>query len=175
MWDRIGRYYPESPRLLDVGAGQGWAIEFLLKRFPAPEAVAIEQLKQSQDYIQNKLGARVLDMDIGDDWPEEDQDSYDLVIFRHSLEHIWDPLKVLRRLAGSAGLLPVQLDASTGEIWAMFKRGEPVTDPQIRSHQRAGLLAPPAVAVGAQIGTWADIKCCAQVISSEVCVMCGRR
>ena len=191
MWDRIGHYYSEPQRLLDVGAGQGWAIEFLLKRFPTLEAVAIEQWKPSQDYIQNTLGARVLDLDIGDDWPDGDQVSYDLVILRHTLEHIWDPLRVLKqiavrlrdtgyayivvpnalrikpgqpvrtdafrpvhlhnfneftfqRLAGRAGLAPVEMDATGGEIWAMFKRGEPVTDPTIGHNsypeQRAHIL-----------------------------------
>ena len=98
MWDRVGHNFSQAPRVLDVGAGQGWAIEFLQTKFPGLDAVAIEQWEPSQEYIRTQLGATVLDLDIEDDWPAELQDSFDLIILRHTLEHLLDPLKTLRQI-----------------------------------------------------------------------------
>lgn len=100
MWQRIGRYYPAGPAaLLDVGAGQGWAIEFLRSRYPAMPATAIEQWGPCQDYIRNQLGAEVVDVDITDAWPAGLAGRFDLVIFRHTIEHLEEPLAALERVA----------------------------------------------------------------------------
>ena len=98
MWDRIGHDFTQAPRVLDVGAGQGWAIEFLKTKFPKLDAVAIEQWEPSQEYIRTRLMASVLDIDIEDDWPHELHDSFDLIILRHTLEHLLDPLKALKQI-----------------------------------------------------------------------------
>lgn len=96
MWDRIEPYYTEGPdRVLDIGAGQGWAIEFLQRQRPDIEAVAIEQWQPSQEYMREKLGAEVVDVDINEDWPDSLEARFDLVIFRHTLEHLEEPLKAL--------------------------------------------------------------------------------
>jgi SAM-dependent methyltransferase len=99
MWDRIGMYYPDGPTsVLDVGAGQGWAIEFLLSKFSDLEAVAIEQWKPCQEYIRNSLGAQIVDVSITDDWPSDLHGRFDLVILRHTLEHLEEPLKTLQQI-----------------------------------------------------------------------------
>lgn len=100
MWDRISGFYPDGPAsLLDIGAGQGWAIEYIKNMFPGTQAVAIEQWKPSQEYIVNQLGADVVDADINTVWPDSLHDRFDLAIFRHTLEHLEEPLKALRQIA----------------------------------------------------------------------------
>lgn len=100
MWDRIKKYYPQGPNsLLDIGAGQGWAIEFIKNMFSETRAVAIEQWKPSQDYIVNQLGGEIVDRDINDDWPDALKGQFELVILRHTLEHIEEPRKVLRQIS----------------------------------------------------------------------------
>ena len=101
MWERIGHEFTQAPRVLDVGAGQGWAIEFLKTKFSQLDAVAIEQWEPSQEYIRTKLKASVLDIDIDDDWPPELHNSFDLIILRHTLEHLLNPLKTLIQIRAS--------------------------------------------------------------------------
>jgi len=99
MWDRIETRYADGPRqVLDIGAGQGWAIEFLKSKRPSLAAVAIEQWKPSQDYIRNELGAEVVDVDLNEDWPASLGGRFELVIFRHTIEHLEEPLKALRQI-----------------------------------------------------------------------------
>jgi SAM-dependent methyltransferase len=100
MWRRIQEFYPEGPsNLLDIGAGQGWAIEYVQHMFPDMNAVAIEQWGPSQDYIRDNLGAAIVDIDINSDWPKNLHNQFDLAIFRHTLEHLEEPLKALQQIA----------------------------------------------------------------------------
>lgn len=100
MWKRIAKHYPDGMKsVLDIGAGQGWAIEFLQQKVPNLQATAIEQWEPSQRYIKERLGAEVVDVDINDDWPVELTGKFDLVILRHTLEHLEEPLKVLCQIA----------------------------------------------------------------------------
>ncbi|MDC3141806.1 class I SAM-dependent methyltransferase, partial [Alphaproteobacteria bacterium] len=100
MWSRISTYYESKSNfsLLDIGAGQGWATEYLQTLFPNIYSVSIEQWKPSQDYIKNKLGTKVIDIDITDDWPKSLHGKFDLIILRHTLEHLIDPLKTLKQI-----------------------------------------------------------------------------
>jgi SAM-dependent methyltransferase len=102
MWDRIQPWYPHGPSsLLDVGAGQGWAIEFLKGKFPGMAATAIEQWPPCQDYIRGQLGAEVVDIDISADWPSSLHNRFDLIIFRHTIEHLEEPLAALTQIAAA--------------------------------------------------------------------------
>jgi SAM-dependent methyltransferase len=100
MWQRIGGSLPLGRlRVLDVGAGQGWAIEFLQSVRPEIEAVAIERWPACQSYIRERLGAEIVDRDIEADWPESLAGRFDLIIFRHVLEHLKHPEAALRKLS----------------------------------------------------------------------------
>jgi len=101
MWKRIGREYPGVPRhLLDVGAGQGWAIEYLKSLYPGMPATAIERWAPCADYIRSRLVSEVVDLEPSGDWPADFAGKFDLVIFRHTLEHLNDPIRALRNIAG---------------------------------------------------------------------------
>ena len=103
MWERIEVYFlqKKSLKVLDIGAGQGWAIEFLQQKFENIEATAIEQWKPSQEYLKNKLGAQVINKDIDENWNKFLKKKYDLIIFRHTLEHVKRPIFVLEQIQKS--------------------------------------------------------------------------
>ncbi|MCR8538821.1 MAG: class I SAM-dependent methyltransferase [Prochlorococcus marinus CUG1439] len=103
MWERIEPFFLQrkSLRLLDIGAGQGWGTEFLQQKFENIEATAIEQWKPSQEFLKNKLGAEVIDKDIDENWNKFLNKKYDLIIFRHTLEHVKRPVFVLEQIQKS--------------------------------------------------------------------------
>jgi SAM-dependent methyltransferase len=102
MWRRIGAVYPKGPgHLLDVGAGQGWAIEYLRSLYPDMDATAIERWEPCQDYIRNKLGADVVAAEPDGPWPDDFKGRFDLIILRHTLEHLNEPLQALRNIVSS--------------------------------------------------------------------------
>jgi SAM-dependent methyltransferase len=100
MWKRISEYYPNGPkRVLDVGAGSGGAIEFLKSLYPSIEVMAIEQSQIFREYIANKIGIPVLNLDIDFHWPDDLFEQFDLIIFRHTLEHLQNPFSALKQVS----------------------------------------------------------------------------
>jgi len=100
MWNRIADFFPSGPtQLLDVGSGQGLAIEFLLMKFPSMRATAIEQWKSLCIHIEQNLHSRAIQKDIEDEWPTNLSGKFDLIILRHTLEHVQDPNKLLLKVS----------------------------------------------------------------------------
>jgi SAM-dependent methyltransferase len=87
-----------------VGAGQGWAIEYLRRKYPTMQATAIERWEPCRIYIRDRLGATVFDVDLDAPWPEELRGRFDLVILRHTLEHLTEPRQALENI--TAALAP---------------------------------------------------------------------
>ena len=99
MDERIHSYYPQGVRrLLDVGAGQGWCIEYLKRKYPSRQACAVERWPDAQRNIEQRYGARIIGSDIDGEWDKGTEGSFDLVVFRHTLEHILDPKPVLEQI-----------------------------------------------------------------------------
>lgn len=99
MDERIAPYYPNGVKsLLDVGAGQGWCIEYLKRKFPDMEACAIERWEPCQKHIEETYGGTIVGDTIDAPWDERYKNHFDLIVFRHTLEHIFDPLGVLTQL-----------------------------------------------------------------------------
>ena len=103
MWRRISPFYSHRSlkTVLDVGAGQGWAIEFLQTINSEIIFTAIEQWKPSQEHIKENLKSEVLDVDINSEWSKSLNKKYDLVIFRHTLEHLESPNRALEQIRNS--------------------------------------------------------------------------
>ncbi len=99
MDERISEFYPNGiSSLLDVGAGQGWCIEYLLKKNPKLKACAVERWEPCQKHIEKSYGAKVIGSQIDGEWDLHFENNFELIVFRHTLEHILDPLPVLKRL-----------------------------------------------------------------------------
>lgn len=86
-------------RALDVGSGMGWTLDWLRRLEPELEASAVEASPRCRENLE-RLGVTLLSQDVEGEWP---QASYDLVILRHVLEHLLDPIATLRKIAGRLG------------------------------------------------------------------------
>ncbi len=91
---------PENPvALLDIGSGEGWALEYLQSRFyPKAELFAIEPSEACLPVL-NKLGIHVIGTDVDTDWHLQYPQKFDFIIMRHVLEHFLDPIAVLKKAA----------------------------------------------------------------------------
>jgi len=85
--------------LLDVGAGQGWCIEYIKRKYPLLRAFAIERWPACQKHIKTKYDGVIVGSEITGDWPRRYENSFDLIVFRHTLEHILEAKKVLAKVA----------------------------------------------------------------------------
>jgi SAM-dependent methyltransferase len=83
-------------RALDVGSGMGWTLDWLRRLEPSLELSAVEASPRCRENLR-QLGVEVLSLDIEGDWAPG---SYDLVVLRHVLEHLFDPIATLRKIAG---------------------------------------------------------------------------
>ena len=99
MDERIAPYYPNGVRnLLDVGAGQGWCIEYLKRKCTEMNAFAIERWEPCQKHIQENYNGVIIGEKIDAEWDPQYHNRFDLIVFRHTLEHIFEPLPVLKQL-----------------------------------------------------------------------------
>ena len=90
MWFRINGFLKNKKyNILDIGSGNGASIEFLKKKIPRLNAYVIEQYKGNWKFLKEKLGCIVYNIDIEkSNWGDDINKKFDLVIFRHTLEHI---------------------------------------------------------------------------------------
>lgn len=99
MLHRIAPWYPDGVKsLLDIGAAQGWCIEYLHTRFPHMEACAIERLKECREHITSHLNCPVIGQDLGGGINPDYAGRFGLIVFRHTLEHLLDPLDALQKI-----------------------------------------------------------------------------
>ena len=85
-------------RMLDVGAGMGWVLEYLSRELPDSHCSAIEPSDHCARHIGEQLGYRVISRDAETDWSHAHAGEFQLVIMRHVLEHTLDPITVLRKV-----------------------------------------------------------------------------
>ncbi|OVE76447.1 hypothetical protein BVX97_01005 [bacterium E08(2017)] len=83
-------------RILDVGAGEGWAFDYFKGK--GCEYSAIEPIPRLAESLSSR-GAKIIGASIFEEQAEH-RGNYDLVIFRHALEHMLNPGEALNRLAG---------------------------------------------------------------------------
>lgn len=99
MSARCSDFALDFSRLLDVGAGQGWAIEYLKREHRVEKAVAIEQSDVCRDHISKNLGADAVNVDISENWCDRLGDQrFSFVICRHVLEHLKNPRHALSQI-----------------------------------------------------------------------------
>jgi SAM-dependent methyltransferase len=102
IYDRLGALdlIAGRKRILDVGAGMGWTLEYMKRQLPSADCAAIEPSQHCARHITESLGFEVLTNDAQSAWPLGGG-AFDLVIMRHVLEHFLDPVAVLTRVRDS--------------------------------------------------------------------------
>ena len=91
---RLSLYLQDNLNVLDIGAGEAWAMKyFKTKSFNYFAIEAVERLAQS---IQER-GGKVIGKTIFADYAEN-KANFDVIIFRHILEHLLSPKEALLKL-----------------------------------------------------------------------------
>jgi len=85
--------------VLDAGAGMGWSLEWLKLNYPQFQKLsAIESSKYCISNLKDVVGANVLTDNFDSDWKST---NFDIVIMRHVLEHLMDPVESMRKVEKS--------------------------------------------------------------------------
>ncbi len=95
LQERLSPVINGSERILDIGAGEAWAMDFFNAR--GCEYSAIEPITRLAESIQER-GGHVLAGSLFDESLADLEDGFDLLIFRHVIEHMLSPLDALTRL-----------------------------------------------------------------------------
>lgn len=107
-WNRLAPYLPPGGRLLDIGSGGG---EFLyLMREQGYEVAGIEPNRGYGEYAQRTLDLPITVSFIGDHLPVDGE--FQVVTMFHVLEHLRDPLAMIRMVAeriGKNGVLIIEV------------------------------------------------------------------
>lgn len=93
-------FHLHSPEnILDIGAGRGDALVYLRNYvYPESRYFAIEpSFKCSSHLLSNDID--LISKSIEDDWGNKYENFFDFIILRHVLEHTFDPVLVLKKIA----------------------------------------------------------------------------
>jgi len=90
-----GRRHFQS--VMDIGACTGAALDLARQEYSAVDLNAIESSRECQASLRS-LGVELLSDDVDSEWHIEHQGGVDLVIMRHVLEHLLDPVSVLEKV-----------------------------------------------------------------------------
>ena len=106
--ERLRSYLRDGLNVLDVGAGEAWAMDYFKQN--NCHYFAIEAVDKLASSIQER-GGEVIGKSIFDDHSRYES-KFDIIIFRHILEHLLNPAKalsVLKSLLGPDGLIYLAL------------------------------------------------------------------
>jgi SAM-dependent methyltransferase len=102
FWQRVGDRYRDRHGLavLDIGARHGEALAFVAERVPGARLTAPELVESFHAHLRS-IGAEVIAADLERPRPAALAGRFDLVIFRHTPEHLEQPLQALRNIAAA--------------------------------------------------------------------------
>jgi len=123
LMQRLDPFIKKSMSVLDVGAGEGWALEYVQSL--GAEYYAVESVKSLANSIVNR-GGMVVAKSIEN--LEKIDFSYDIIIFRHVIEHLINPQEMLKYIVSKLnnnGILYLALpDGSLSKInKTLLKKG----------------------------------------------------
>lgn len=96
---RLEKFNPIESKesVLDIGAGMGWSLHWIKNNYPNfRKFSAIESSDKCISNLKNVVGADIISNDIDSDWKSNE---FGLVILRHVLEHVMNPLEALKKIA----------------------------------------------------------------------------
>ena len=84
--------------ILDAGCGPGDGLEYLKSLMPDITLFGIEASPYARYVLEKNVGATILDSDIDGHWHINSEGQFDVIILRHVVEHMLDPVKSLSNL-----------------------------------------------------------------------------
>lgn len=86
----------EPKKILEVGAGAGYSLEYIKNEYPEAHCFAIEQAVSCQKRMA-AVSIELLSEDLDGEWTV-DEHGFDCIILSHVLEHTLDPIDVLKKV-----------------------------------------------------------------------------
>jgi len=83
---------------LDIGSGMGWFLEYFKSNLNKSDLYAIETSPHCVSNLK-KLGIQVITEDANTSWNSDYENFFNLVIMREVIEHLLDPLEVLKKIS----------------------------------------------------------------------------
>lgn len=127
VWERLEQYTPAHfASALDIGCGLGWCLHTIQQASPGTAIAGIEPSDTCSEHFVNEIGGELVARDVDSDWHLANQERFDLIIFRHVLEHLLDPVTVLEKVAqtlSAEGVLYIAVpdmmhpDGSLSDFW----------------------------------------------------------
>ena len=100
VWQRILPYLSDDTRrVLDIGCGMGWALGLVREKLPNAQLYAIEPSERYQKHVQDVIGAEIISTDVDNDWYLKYPNYFDLIIMRHVVEHLLDPVAAFKKIS----------------------------------------------------------------------------
>jgi SAM-dependent methyltransferase len=99
VWDRLRRFTPHNFRsALDIGCGLGWNLHHIRQQLPGLAIAGIEPSEQCAAHFTGEIGGELIASDVDTPWHLDHPGQYDLIVMRHVLEHMLDPVAVLNKI-----------------------------------------------------------------------------
>jgi SAM-dependent methyltransferase len=100
IWERIrGHLGGDIKNILDIGCGSGHGLKYLQERIPGSSIYGIESSPRCCEILQgDEIGAALVTDDVDSDWISAYKGFFDLIVMRHVIEHILEPIESLGRI-----------------------------------------------------------------------------
>jgi 2-polyprenyl-3-methyl-5-hydroxy-6-metoxy-1,4-benzoquinol methylase len=83
---------------LDIGCGLGWNLHNLAQNIPGLEIYGIEPSDVCSEHFTKKLGGSLIARDVDSSWEQDYLDRFNVIVFRHVLEHLMNPVETLKKV-----------------------------------------------------------------------------
>jgi len=102
IFRRVINFIPKKiNNILEIGAGTGKNLIYLLNIFRNSHAYAIEMSERCLNILKFSSSINVLSNDVDSCWQKKFNKKFELIIMRHVLEHLLDPISVLKKVYAS--------------------------------------------------------------------------
>lgn len=98
VWKRVRPHIPAPRTVLDAGCGSGHGLAYLADEIPGVRLFGIEASPECRAILAGEVGAEVIDHDLDGGWSERFAGRFDLIVMRHVVEHLLDPVASLSRI-----------------------------------------------------------------------------